>query len=71
MLVVRAEATPYPLVRRAVDAIGADKILGVVLNRAKRSEIAVGYGYYYGYGYNYATAKRTPRRWWWPFRGKD
>jgi capsular exopolysaccharide synthesis family protein len=70
LLVVRAEATPYPLVRRAVDAIGSDKILGVVLNRAKRSEIAVGYGYYYGYGYNYATARRTPRRWWWPFRGK-
>jgi len=70
LLVVRAEATPYPLVRRAVEAIGADKILGVVLNRAKRSEIAVGYGYYYGYGYNYATARRPERRWWWPFRGR-
>jgi capsular exopolysaccharide synthesis family protein len=70
LLVVRAEATPYPLVRRAVDAIGVDKILGVVLNRAKRSEIAVGYGYYYGYGYNYSTARRQGRRWW-PFRGKS
>ena len=70
LLVVRAEATPYPLVRRAVEAIGTEKILGVVLNRAKRSEIAVGYGYYYGYGYNYAAARHTERRWWWPFRGR-
>ncbi len=70
LLVVRAEATPYPLVRRAVEALGTDKILGVVLNRAKRSEIAVGYGYYYGYGYNYGLDKRPKKRWYWPFARK-
>ena len=40
--------TAYPLVRKAVDAIGIDRVLGVVLNRAERSAAvgAYGYGYY-------------------------
>ena len=36
VLVVSAHATPYPLVRRAIDAIGQQRILGVVLNRMAR-----------------------------------
>ncbi len=52
ILVVAATSTAYPLVRRAQEAIGTDRILGVVLNRARRSDLALGYGYYY-YGYNY------------------
>jgi receptor protein-tyrosine kinase len=60
LLVVRANSTPYPLSVRAVEAIGAQKILGVVLNRAERSEVAAGYNYYsYSYSHN-ASAK--PRR---------
>jgi receptor protein-tyrosine kinase len=46
LLVVGARSTPYPLVQRAVEAIGASKILGVVLNRAERGELSDGYGYY-------------------------
>ena len=42
LLVVSASSTPYPLVARAVDAIGTESILGVVLNRAERSEVSVG-----------------------------
>ena len=50
LVVVGAFETPYPLVQRAVEAIGRDKILGVVMNRAERP---VSPKYYYGY-YNYA-----------------
>jgi capsular exopolysaccharide synthesis family protein len=51
VIVVKAGSTPYGLVQRAVEAIGRDRILGVVLNRAET--IAHGYGYssyssYYG-----------------------
>ena len=72
LLVVSANTTPYPLVRRAVEAIGPSKILGVVLNRAKRSEIA-------GHSATATTtatatlptARRPPRRRWaLPFRRK-
>jgi capsular exopolysaccharide synthesis family protein len=50
LLVVSANTTPYPLAMRAVEAIGPARILGVVLNRAERSELVGGYGYYeYGY----------------------
>jgi receptor protein-tyrosine kinase len=46
ILVVGANLTAYPLVTRAIDAIGRSRILGVVLNRAKDSEASVGYRYY-------------------------
>ena len=49
VLVVRAEATPHELVRRATDAIGRSRILGVVLNRAEVSGQHDHYQYY-GYG---------------------
>jgi protein-tyrosine kinase len=48
VLVVDAESTTSPAAVAAVAAIGASRILGVVLNRAEMSEIAVGYGYAYG-----------------------
>jgi len=56
LLVVSANTTPYPLVRRAIDAIGISRILGVVLNRASGSTMVDGYSGYYsryygGYGY--------------------
>jgi capsular exopolysaccharide synthesis family protein len=49
LLVIRCFETPYPLTQRAVEAIGREKILGVVMNRAERPSSAK---YYYGY-YNY------------------
>lgn len=51
ILVVRANSTAYPLVQRALGSIGAERVLGVVLNRASPADLAVGYGYYYGYSY--------------------
>ncbi|MEQ1575106.1 MAG: CpsD/CapB family tyrosine-protein kinase [Vicinamibacterales bacterium] len=35
LLVVRAGRTPAPLVQRAVDALGRNRVIGVVLNRAE------------------------------------
>ncbi|MBP7569174.1 MAG: CpsD/CapB family tyrosine-protein kinase [Acidobacteria bacterium] len=35
LLVIRAEATPYPLVQKAIEVIGRERIIGVVLNRAR------------------------------------
>ncbi len=61
ILVVRANSTAYPLVQRAQASIGSQRILGVVLNRARRSDLAVGYGYYY-YGYSYKPVDQQEPR---------
>ena len=45
ILVIAAGTTPYPLIQRAVAALGRDRILGVVLNRAEEG-IAGSYSYY-------------------------
>jgi len=61
VLVVSARATPYPLVRRAMDAIGQQRILGVVLNRMSKADMVAAYSYY-GYGsYAYGVAKSSGR----------
>ncbi|MEO8483631.1 MAG: CpsD/CapB family tyrosine-protein kinase [Acidobacteriota bacterium] len=54
ILVVKAEATPCDLVQRAVTAIGKDRLLGVVLNRAS---VPMGPGYAYR---RYYESVRTP-----------
>jgi len=46
LLVVSANTTPYPLVKRSIDALGASRILGVVFNRVDPSTLSDGYGYY-------------------------
>jgi receptor protein-tyrosine kinase len=57
VLVISARRTPYPLVRRAVEAIGQQRILGVVLNRMAGADMVAAYNYY-GYGqYAYGIAK--------------
>jgi protein-tyrosine kinase len=61
LLVVSANSTPYPLVRRAVDAIGEQRILGVVLNRMAAADMVSAYNAY-GYGYyQYGVRKRRGR----------
>jgi capsular exopolysaccharide synthesis family protein len=61
LFVVRADRTPYSLVRAAIEAIGRDHLLGVVLNGASEGADSYGYAYGYGYGYggygHYAEAK--------------
>ncbi len=46
LLVIRAAKTPYPFIRRAVEAIGRDRIFGVVLNCADENAGTGGYNYY-------------------------
>ena len=62
-VVVHAGRTPYPLVKKAVDAIGLERVLGIVLNRAERSAAASAYTYGY---YDYYAQDDTPK----PSRGK-
>jgi capsular exopolysaccharide synthesis family protein len=49
LLVVSAQSTPYPMVQRAAAAVGTNRILGVVLNRAEQTTMAGKFNYY---GYN-------------------
>lgn len=74
IIVVSANTTPYPLVRRAVEAIGPTKVLGTVLNRAKRAGLGERYRYGYGYGYGYRYKPRETqtkkKAWVFPFRRK-
>ena len=46
LLVIRAAKTPYPFIRRAVEAIGRERIFGVVLNCADEAAGSGGYSYY-------------------------
>ena len=46
VLVVKAESTPYDLVNRAVEALGRDRMMGVVLNRAREQAHSSSYDYY-------------------------
>jgi protein-tyrosine kinase len=63
VLVVGAATTASPVAATAVAAIGASRILGVVLNRAEPSEIAAGYGYGpYGYPENGRRGRFSWRR---------
>lgn len=49
VMVVNAGSTSYELVRRAIDTIGRQRILGVVLNRAETVPHGYGYEYYDAY----------------------
>ena len=59
LLVVRAGKAPFQLVKRAVETLGHDQILGVVMNAVdyRHDRNAGGYYEYYGYGY-YGIAKK-------------
>ena len=48
IFVVRAGKSPYRLIQRALDAVGRNRILGVVLNAVDENVDVAGY-YYYGY----------------------
>jgi capsular exopolysaccharide synthesis family protein len=49
VVVVGAFDTPYPLVQRAIEAIGRDKVIGAVMNRAERPVSPRYYNGYYTY----------------------
>ena len=61
VLVVAAGSTPYGAIQRAADALGRDRILGVVLNRVDPKAAAPGANQYYRYyGYRVHTNGRKP-----------
>lgn len=49
VMVVSANKVPYKDLQRAVEALGRDRIIGVVLNRAAPAPFERGYGKGYGY----------------------
>lgn len=59
-IVVKAGSTSYELVRRAIDAVGRQRILGVVLNRAAGGVHSPGYGAYDHYYGAQPPAARIP-----------
>jgi capsular exopolysaccharide synthesis family protein len=48
LLVARAAKTAYNVIQTAADAIGRERIFGVVLNGTAQSEFSESYGAYYG-----------------------
>jgi protein-tyrosine kinase len=54
LLVVSASSTPYPAVERAINALGRERIAGVVLNRADMKTLDADYGYYGQYYGHYS-----------------
>ena len=60
LFVIAAGQTPVDLVERAVGALGRERILGVVLNKADERAVMGGSGYYYNY-YQYYRRYYGPR----------
>jgi len=50
VFVIAAGSTPYKVLQRAVETLGRERIIGVVLNRADGRSVRTGYGYYDYYG---------------------
>jgi capsular exopolysaccharide synthesis family protein len=67
LLVVSAQSTPYPMVQRAAQALGTNRILGVVLNRAEHAALPSNYSYY-----GRPAAGPAPRKtgWWQRWRNR-
>ncbi|PLW81536.1 exopolysaccharide biosynthesis protein [Kineobactrum sediminis] len=67
VFVAGADFTPQHAVQEALERIGQDKMVGMVLNRASRRRIGLfgksygfgGYGYGYGYGYGGGEGERA------------
>lgn len=51
VFVVAADETPQRAVEEALEHVGRDQMVGMVLNRARKRGRLYGYGYSYGYGY--------------------
>jgi protein-tyrosine kinase len=48
LFVIAAGSTPYALIKRAMDELGTERIIGTVLNRVERAALPNNYGSYYG-----------------------
>jgi capsular exopolysaccharide synthesis family protein len=59
VLVIKANSTPHDMVKRTVDIIGRERVIGVVLNQAESHAHHGGYGGYGGYYSRYYLAEKT------------
>ena len=59
VVVIRASSTPHEVIRRSVDAVGRQRVLGVVLNGVTELGVGTSYGYGYDY-YGYHAEKAAP-----------
>jgi protein-tyrosine kinase len=62
VFVVAADQTPQQAVTDALEHIGEDKMVGMVLNRSRKRRInpfGYGYGYGYSYGYGYGSEEQA------------
>lgn len=63
VFVAAADMTPEAAVKEALEHIGEDKAVGLVLNRASRRRMNIfgmGFSYSYGYGYGYGYGSSRP-----------
>jgi protein-tyrosine kinase len=61
VFIVAADQTPQQAVIDALEHIGEDKVVGMVLNKTRKRRISPfgsGDGYGYGYGYGYGSRGR-------------
>jgi capsular exopolysaccharide synthesis family protein len=56
LLVVRAESTPRGAVSKGLEALGTDKLLGIILNDVRQT-----FSSYYRYGYKYSYKYRPDK----------
>jgi exopolysaccharide/PEP-CTERM locus tyrosine autokinase len=61
VFVVSADRTPQHAVNEAVERIGEDKMVGMVLNRSRRSSTPYSYAYGSGYGSPYGYGRHRER----------
>lgn len=63
LLVIRSGVTPYELIQRAVQALGRDRLLGVVINQITEEHQGrhYAYGSYYGYYDRHAASPGKQR----------
>lgn len=62
VFVAAADITPEAALKEALERIGQDKAIGLVLNRASRRRMnlfGMGFNYSYGYGYGYGYGARS------------
>lgn len=63
VFVVAAEQSVPAAVKEALEKLGKDKIIGLVLNKARPNPfVGLAYGYSYGYGYGYGDDRRRVRK---------
>jgi capsular exopolysaccharide synthesis family protein len=70
VLVVGARSTGFPMAQRAIESIGASKILGVVLNRVEPEELSAGYQYLNNQNRSAEAPQAARWRQWFPRRAR-